>query len=73
MNALEPAPPAANSDGRLELVLMSGHPDEVLPALSDLHKDPARFAALEHLLAEFGEQLPERQHGVLVRTLGSRG
>ena len=63
----------AESEERLELILRSVYPDEATPTLSDFRKDPARRTALEHLLAELGKQLPERQHEVLVRTLGLRG
>lgn len=73
MSNLEPIPPIADQEPRHELALRSVYPDEATPTLGDLRSDPARLAALEHVLAEFGEQLPERQHGVLVRMPGLQG
>lgn len=52
--------PAAKPDDRLELDLRLVYPDEATPTLGNLRKDPACLGSLAHLLASFGERLPER-------------
>lgn len=73
MSDLEPTPPTAEPEDRLELALRSVYPDAATPTLGNLRRDPARLVSLEHLLGVLGEHLPERQLEVLVRTLGLQG
>ena len=73
MPNLEPVHLTAEPDAQLELALRSVYPDDATPTLGDFRKDPTRLASLEHLLSALGEHLPERQHRVLVRTLGLQG
>jgi integrase/recombinase XerC len=70
VNKLEPAQLTPEQRDQLELALRSVYPDGGMPTLGEFRKDPARLASLEHLLEVLGETLPERQHDVLVRTLG---
>lgn len=70
MSELEPVQLTAEQKDRLELALRSVYSDGAAPTLGTFRKAPARLASLEHLLEVLGEQLPERQHEVLIRTLG---
>lgn len=73
MPELEPGQLTAEQKDRLELALRSVYPEADTPTLGYLRKNPAHLAFLEHLLAALGDQVPERQQEVLVRTLGLQG